>query len=139
MNIRNLQERAESGNVVAQATLGICYLDGIDVEVDYKEALRFLSAASRQRVPRAMSNLARIYAQGLGVPKDIAEAIRLYEAAAKAGEFLAQVELGRIYSRGLDVPIDRDVASIWYSAALAQEGNMEDCEELLEAKTFLGN
>jgi len=34
MNIPDLQRQAESGSVVAQAILGICYLDGIEVEVD---------------------------------------------------------------------------------------------------------
>src|ERR1700730_7949410 len=102
MNISDLRRTAESGNVVAQAALGTCYLDGIDVEVDYQEAFRFLSAASAQGASRAMTNLARMYLGGLGIPKNPREAIRLYEEAAKAGEFLAQIELGRIYSRGVD-------------------------------------
>jgi len=38
MNIRELRQKAESGSVVAQSMLGICYLDGIEVPIDYREA-----------------------------------------------------------------------------------------------------
>ena len=111
MNIAELRQKAESGSVVAQTILGTCYRDGIDVEVDYAEAFRFLFAASEAGVSRAMANLAMIYAHGLGIPKDMVEAIRLYEAAATRGEFLAQIELARIHSRGTDAPVDRDLAA----------------------------
>jgi TPR repeat protein len=137
MNISDLRQRAESGSVVAQTALGVCYLEGIDVEVDYEEAFRLLSSASDQGVPRALANLARMYADGLGIPKSVTEAVRLYERAAAAGEFLAQIELGRIYSRSVVVPTNPDLARRWYSAALAQEGQVDDCEELREAKAYL--
>jgi TPR repeat protein len=112
-------------------------LDGIDVAVDYKEAFRLLTGAANRGAARAAANLARIYAEGLGIPKDIAKAIRLYEQAAKAGEFLAQVELGRIYSRGLGVPTNPKAALIWYSDAAVQEGRVDACEELKEAKAYV--
>jgi TPR repeat protein len=139
MNIAELRQRAESGSIVAQSTLGICYLNGIDVEVDYQEALQFLSAAVERRAPRAAANLARMYAEGLGVPTSMDEAIRLYELAANKGEFLAQVALGRIYSRSVDVPSDPDAALRWYSAAVGQENQVGDCEELNESKLYLKN
>ena len=121
MNISDLRRKAESGSVVAQSILGICYLDGIDVEPNYDEAFRLLSAAAQQGASRAMLNLARIHAEGLGIPKNLVEAIRLYERAAQAGEFFAQVELGRLYSRGIGVSPDPEMALKWYSAAVAQE------------------
>jgi len=78
-----------------------------------------------------------MYAAGLGIPKNLTEAIRLYEKAANAGEFLARIELARIYSRGAEVPANREVARQWYSAAAAQEGEIGECEELREAKSWL--
>ncbi len=99
MNIADLQQKAGSGGVVAQASLGVCYLYGRGVEVDYREAFRLLSIAANRGASRALVNLARMHAEGLGVPKDLTEAIRLYEAVAKI-EIRAQLELGRIYSRG---------------------------------------
>ncbi len=88
MNIPDLHRKADSGNVPAQAILGSCYLDGVQIAVDYKEAFRLLSAAAAQGAPRAMANLARMHAEGLGIPKNLLEAIRLYEGAANAESFL---------------------------------------------------
>jgi TPR repeat protein len=137
MNIADLRKKAESGNIAAQTILGVCYLDGTDVEVDYKEAFRLLSAAAEQGAPRALVNLARMHADGLGVPKNVPEAIPLYEGAASAGEFLAQVALGRLYSRGDEIPANPVAALRWYSAAVAQQHRVGDCEELQEAKGYV--
>jgi uncharacterized protein len=137
MDIPELRQKAESGSIVAQLVLGTCYLDGIAIAVDYKEAFRFLSAAAERGASRAMANLARMYAEGLGIPRDLPEAIRLYEKAAKAGEFLAQIGLGRAYSRGLAVTADPVTAFRWDSAAAAQEGRVNGCEELEEAKVYV--
>jgi uncharacterized protein len=149
LNIQKLRRGADSGSRVDQAVLGICYLYGVDVEVDYKEAFQLLSLP---RTPRATVNLARMYAEGLGIPQDTAEAIRLYKEAAAKDEFRAQLELGRIYSRGVGIPADRDEALKWYSAAAARKD--DDCvddpvtaafvgsgtlEEIHEAKTYVAN
>ncbi len=50
---------------------------------------------------------------------------------------MAQIELGRIFSRGLGVGVDPEAALRWFSAAAAQEGRVEDGEELREAKTYI--
>ncbi|MGZ4828201.1 MAG: tetratricopeptide repeat protein [Candidatus Angelobacter sp.] len=139
MDISDLRKKAGSGSVVAQSILGICYLDGTEVEVNYPEAFRFLSAAAEKGASRAIANLARMHAEGLGIPKNVPEAIHLFERAAKAGEFLAQIELARIYSRGVSVPVDRVAALRWYSAAVTQENKISDCEELQEAKAYVAN
>lgn len=137
MNISELRSEAAKGKVAAQSILGICYLDGIEVEVDYQEAFRLLSAAADQGVSRSMASLARIYNEGLGTEKNVPEAIRLYERSAKAGEFIALVELGRIYSRDEGVPANAEKALFWYSAALAQEDRVDDCQEMSEARTYV--
>jgi TPR repeat protein len=108
-DITDLRSKADGGSPVAQTALGICFLDGIDVEVNYQEAFRLLSAASKQGTSRSVVNLARMYEEGLGVEKDMAEAIRLYKAVAKV-EFFAQIALGRIYSSGKSVVADRNEA-----------------------------
>jgi TPR repeat protein len=147
MNISELRQKAESDNVVAQATLGLCYLYGREVSVDYKEALRLLSIATDKGASRAVVNLARMYAEGLGVPMDVPRAIRLYEAVAKV-EVRAQLELGRIYSRGDAVPLDARAALLCYSAVAKQEDAVDDpttaafvglatFNEIEEARTYV--
>jgi len=138
MNIRELHQSAESGSAAAQCVLGVCYLDGMEVDVDYQKAFKLLSTAAAHGLSRAVVNLARMYAQGLGTTASVHEAIRLYESVGKV-EFLAAIELGRIYSHGLGVPADRAKASSWYQAAISQQDSDADCDELREAKTYLEN
>ncbi len=149
MDIAGLRGDAESGSVVAQATLGICYLHGHEVALDYKAAFRLLSAATEQGASRAVVNLARMYAEGLGVARNLPEAIRLYEAVARS-EPRAQLELGRIYARGLGVPADPEAALRWYSAAAAREEGVDDpkiaafvgaltLDEIEEAKNYISS
>jgi hypothetical protein len=63
MNIPDLRAKADSGNCAAQAILGICYLEGIDAETDFKKhsvccqpllhrALRAQWSASRACTPK---------------------------------------------------------------------------------------
>jgi TPR repeat protein len=137
MNVRKLRRDAQSGSVPACTALGLCYLEGVGVAVDYEQAERLLQKAASRGATRAMVGLARMCAEGLGVPKDVGEAIRLYKTAAERGEFSAQIALGRLYSRGVDVPREPDVALRWYAAAAAQEGTVADRESMEEAKRFL--
>ncbi len=77
VDLSELRKRAEAGSTVAQSILGVCYLDGIEVEADYSEAFRLLSSAAAKGAIRATAHLARMYAQGLGIPRDVSEATRL--------------------------------------------------------------
>ena len=147
MNIPELRRKAESGTLGAQSALGICYLEGIDIEVDYKEAFFFLSVAADRGASRAVTNLARMYAEGLGTPQDIFKAIRLFEGVADF-EIRAQLQLGRLYSRGVGVPIDSVAARKWYTAVARQDTWVDDpataafvgaatLEEIEEARAYL--
>jgi hypothetical protein len=72
------RRKAEAESCVAKTIVGISYLYGCIVEVDYKQA--FLSAAGTSR---AVLNLGTMHAKGLGIPHHLPEAIRLFEAVAK--------------------------------------------------------
>lgn len=135
MDIDELRKQAARGNTAAETILGMNYLEGRGVDVDYAEAFRLLSAASRKGASRAIVYLASMYANGLGTTVDMAMAIRLYEVAGNAGEFFAQVELGRIFSKGKGVPIDEARASRWYAKAIQQNG--ADCDEVREATAYV--
>ncbi len=141
MDIQEVRRKAEAGSCVNQCVLGLCYLHGINVDVDYKEAFRFLSAAADQGASRADLNLGYMHAKGLGIAKNVPEAIRLFEAVGRPEDssdaFLARIELGRIYSRGIGVPIDADAALQWYSAAIASAPENVDSDELPEARAYL--
>ena len=143
MSIEEMRRKAEAGSCVNQCALGLRYLYADDVEINYKEAFRFLSAAAEQGASRALLNLGYMYARGLGIPKDVPEAIRLFEAVARPSDssdaFIARIELGRIYSVGSGVPIDAQKAFEWYSAAIAVATANNDPEDLHEARAYVAS
>jgi TPR repeat protein len=141
MDLEEKRRKAEAGSCAAQSLLGISYLYGYDVAVDYKEAFRFLSAAASQGASRAVLNLGLMHAKGLGIPQNVPEAIRLFESVAKPSDssdaFAARIELGRLYSSGLGTPVDDEQALSWYQAAVALANDGEDSEELREARDYV--
>lgn len=136
-----MRRRAEAGDCPSQCTLGLCYLYGIDMEVDYQEAFRFLAAAAEKGASRAILNLGRMYARGLGIPRDVPEAIGRFEtAAALSGSgdaFQARLELGRLYAHGLGVPVDKGKALRWYALALEIATNEDDEDEVKEIRQYV--
>lgn len=140
-DIAEMRRKAKEGSCPSQCMLGLCYLYGFDVEINYEEAFRFLSAAAEQRSSRAVLNLGRMYAQGLGVEQNASEAIRHFRAVATPSDstdaFPARIELGRIFARGMGVPVDRDLALTWYSSAVEIATDEDDPEELGEAREYI--
>ena len=134
-DIDDLRRKASAGSAVAQTQLGICFLDGIDIEVNYAEALRHLSVAAKQGTSRSIVNLARMYEGGLGTEKNMAEAIRLYKSVSKV-ELSAQIGLGRIYSRE-GVSQDLDEAMHYYVLATEWGDRVANCPEIEEAREFV--
>ena len=61
---------AEQGNVIAQTTLGVMYLEGYGVPQDYKEAVKWERLAAKQGDAYAQYNLGMMYDKGRGVPQD---------------------------------------------------------------------
>jgi uncharacterized protein len=140
LNIAQIRQDAEAGSCASQCQIGLCYLYGLNVEINYKEAFRFLSAAAEQRASRAVLNLGRMYAQGLGIEQNVPEAIHHFEAVARPSDstdaFAARIELGRLYARGVGIPVEKSKALHWYSLALeVSEG--EDEEEVREARHYV--
>lgn len=134
MDIEGLRRRAKAGSRSAQTVLGISYLYGYDVAVDYNEAFRLLSAAGTSR---AVLNLGIMHVKGLGVPQNPAEVIRLLEAVALPSDssdaFAARIELRRLYSSGSDTKN----ALRWYEAAVALASEHQDSEDLHEARAYI--
>lgn len=54
--------------------IGLAYLSGIDVEVDYPRALELITGAAESGLEQAMQKLVDIYTNGIGVPRDCEKA-----------------------------------------------------------------
>lgn len=135
MELEKLQQAAEAGQVGAQTLLGLCYLDGINTQVDHPQALHWLGLAAENRSPRAEANLALMYQQGLGVEVDLAQAEQLFLRATEKQEFMAIVGLARLYQQ----QGKPEQAGTWYQTLIAAADTDSHSEELAEAQAFLAS
>lgn len=102
-----LEQQAKGGNVIAQTTLGLAYLEGVRSKrdprtgrktrtgVDENKALRWLKMGSKADFPIAQTLLAEMYFEARGVTRDLKEAIRLAERAARANYPRAKLDLAQ--------------------------------------------
>ncbi len=114
------QRAAELGWPEGQWLIGRCYQEGLSVEEDKPEAVRWYRKAAEQGVASAQYNLGVCYDNGDGVSKDQAEAVRWYRKAAEQGYAAAQFNLGVGYAHGNGVSKDEAEAVRWYRKAVEQ-------------------
>ena len=74
---------------LAECQVGYAYLEGIGVEKNYQEALRYTHMSALHGDRDGQCNLAWIYEEGLGVEKDIETAKFWYQMAANQNHDLA--------------------------------------------------
>ena len=134
----DLLDKAQRGDADAQFKLGICYADGLGVEVNAAEAFKWYRKSAEQGNAMAQLNIGICYGEGKGVPEDKAESekwlrmcneskIKAYLGffeKAKAGDAHAQAMLGFCYDTGLGVEEDKVEAKKWYGKS-ADQGNAD--------------
>jgi TPR repeat protein len=112
------QWAADSGDVHAQAQLGIIYLAGRCVEKDEKLAFQwFLKAAdSKAPVVTAWAHLVVMYEQGIGTGKDGAEAKKFLDQIMDSKHNTAGTlhMIGQLYHQGNVLPRDDARAAHYY-------------------------
>jgi TPR repeat protein len=91
---------AEQNHARAQNKLGICYRDGLGVEIGYTQAVFWFKKAAEQNHIAAQLNLGGCYERGMGVEKDMNQALQYYEAAAASGDPSANERLTRLFTDG---------------------------------------
>ncbi|MGC2467411.1 MAG: PDZ domain-containing protein [Candidatus Acidiferrum sp.] len=111
---------AELGDASAENTIGGIYLNGLGVQKDYAEALKWYRESAAKQFPAAEIRLGELYENGLGVSKDMEAALDWYRQAAGQGSALAEWIVGNAYFGGIGVPKDQEAAFAWYSAAAKQ-------------------
>ena len=104
---------ANQGNVDDMAKVGYCYKNGIGVEKNYEEAIKWLSVASNYGNPLAQWCLGILYEYGSGVEKDEDKAFQLYTSSAQQGVPEGQYYLGQLLAKRRE----KDKASEYYRLA----------------------
>ncbi len=108
------RQAADAGHALAMAMVGWLYDQGLGVQMDNAEGMRWFRKASDAGNINAMTNLAHGYLNGSGVAKDYAEALRWYRKAADGGNAGAMSQVGYIYGNGFGVPTNYPEAMRWY-------------------------
>jgi len=115
---------AEKGDAACQTALGWEYMNGVGVERDQAEGIKWYRKAVEQNSAEGEWYLADCYFRGNGVEQNYTEAIKLYRKSADQGNHYAQECLGACYSDGKGVTQDYTEAFKWYRKA-ADQGDEE--------------
>ena len=95
--VRKLESAADQGDPEAQLELGLMYLYGRGVRVNYSKARVWLLKAAEQDDPDAQHELGLMYYYGRGVAVDRAEAYKWFKLAAEQpGNYAAQMYLQKL-------------------------------------------
>jgi hypothetical protein len=117
-----IKAKAEGGDVYSQYLLGLMYLNGEGVPLNYEKGSHWLKKAALKGIADAQRNLGYLYDKGQGVQQDYEQAVSWYRKAAEQGLAAAQVNLGFCYGHGLGVTQNYKKAVEWYTKA-ALQGN----------------
>ena len=113
INFAEFEKAANSGDILAQYSLGVFYLKGYDIEQDYNKAIYWFKTAVKQDHALSQYSLARCYQEGLGVEKDYVAAAKLFERAAEQGNKMSQKIISECYNYGIGVAQNPQLADYW--------------------------
>lgn len=115
--IRDIVNRAQQMDQVAQYELGKMYYNGIGVAQNYQKALEWYEKAANQGDVAAQYKLGVMYQDGEGVRQDYHKAVEWYTKASNQGYADAQFNLGIMYYDGKGVRQDYKKSFEWYRKA----------------------
>jgi uncharacterized protein YjbI with pentapeptide repeats len=119
-DIGALTKKSESGDIDAQAELGLRYYKGRGVPQDAARAIEWWTKASIGGSVQAQNNLGALYYFGKDVRQDYTEAKKWWRLAAGQGLAVAQSSLGDMYLLGKGVAKNPAEAAKWYTIAANQ-------------------
>lgn len=108
---------AESGDAVAAFNIGVLYAQGLGVETDHAEAVRWYRRSAHEGYANAQFNLGSAYYNGEGTEANIAQAVSWWERAADQDHPEATYNLATLYRRGNGVPEDSRRAVVLFKKA----------------------
>ena len=123
---RELLEKAEKGDAVAQLNLGVLYIIGKEVPRNLTEGARWMREAAEKGNVIAEVNMGALANGGVGIPQDYHEAARWWQMAADQGNARAETHLGYLYEHGLGVVENFSEALRLYQKAVDQNSGVAE-------------
>jgi putative methionine-R-sulfoxide reductase with GAF domain len=99
MTLEELQKRANQGDPIAEYAIGARYVQGDEVQKDYREAVRWFTKAAEQGHVGAQTALGAYYWAGRGVGKDLVEAYYWSALARTGGDETAKYRVESLSAR----------------------------------------
>jgi TPR repeat protein len=119
--IEEWKKLADSGDVYAQSSLGLCYARGdLGIAKDEEASVFWHQKAAKQGSAYSQCCLAQAYQEGKGVTKNPVEGTRWLRLAAENGDAPSQYNQGNAYARGEGVLKDEVEAVKWYRISAKQ-------------------
>jgi len=110
---------ANAGNPVAEAIIGLKYLDGQGIAADPVQAAKWLEKAAEAGQAVAQYRLGTMYERGQGVAANPALAAKWYLASANLGNRKAMHNLAVSFAEGSTGKKDMAESARWFSKAAA--------------------
>jgi TPR repeat protein len=101
-----LAKAAAQNVTAAQTALGVLYHQGLGVENDEAEAMRWFRKAADQNDAWGQVEVGNLYENGEGVERNYTEALRWYRMAANQNLDRAKRNLRGLCMRRMDLPQD---------------------------------
>lgn len=101
---------ANSGDFRSQYYIGYLYINGLGVNQDVQEGIKYLNKSLEQDYDMAQSMMAFLYEEGHALPQNKKKALELYKKAAEQNNASANLNLGVMYYNGSNVPKDNKKA-----------------------------
>ena len=114
-----LNEAVKLGNTDAMYEMGLLYSNGVFVDKNLTEAVKWFRRAAEAGNSYGIYELACCYENGRGVQKDLVKAASLFRLSATAGNRYGQFMIARCYEGGIGVEQDKHEAIKWYKKAAA--------------------
>ena len=118
------QKAANLGYAKAQCGLGLMYVAGEGVNVNFEKAAELFIKSANQGNDIAQGMLGVMYENGEGVKLDYSKAIEWYLKAANQNNAQAQNNIGKMFFAGRGVEKKESTALDWFQKA-AENGDLE--------------
>eukprot|EP01037_Dinobryon_pediforme_P002494 gene2494-2533_t len=114
------QQAAELGDLDACYSLALLYKNGLGVEKNLPEAVKWLAKAAQEKHVNSMIELGLMQFNGLGTERDETSAARWFLKAAELNNAIGQNRIARLLAAGRGVPVNKIEAAKWHVLARAQ-------------------
>ena len=117
MDLSEMMDLAEQGDMYAQFLIAKKYYVGEDLPIDHKMALEFFLLAGEQGEVNSQFTAAYMYQAGEGVNVDMQKAYEWYLRAADQDDAYSQYMLGQLFSSNDGYRLDYEEAFKWFKVA----------------------